>query len=128
MATRDFTSDVYDYLDSQGYSNLVQGPLSFFEPDKAIAILPVSGLGQVSYLSGGSNTAYNQPGVQIRVRGTREKYSEAKTRAKNIEGDLNDSNPSGLVKVRKRGSFTYDGRDEEDRPIFNIEFIASYES
>lgn len=121
MAT-DHTETLRLLLVAAGFSNVVAGD-RWPDADEAVVILPAPGGPRRRFLDGGT-AEDKQDGVQVIVRGSRNGYAAAHTRARAIYNALRFAAPDGYDYIVPQGGAGYIGRDGDERPQFSINFIA----
>ncbi len=122
---------IADYLQAQGRGTV--GTDIFIglmpdSPDTSVTVYESAGPGTIQTFGGG--VALDRVSIQISVRGVRDDYPTARNRAVTIRDTLASvtevtQGSVRFVRLDPTGYVNSIGRDEEDRPVFTINFIAT---
>jgi hypothetical protein len=95
-------------------------------PDRAIRVM-ISG-GNAPALNLDGNVTYDQPTVQVMVRGKREDRQAAEEKARAIRDELHGLRDeawggSQYIQIWARGDILAAGQDERERPFYSVNFL-----
>lgn len=123
--------DIKSYLVSStvGITTPIQVGLESDGPDELITLFDTNGQNPESMYN------YERPGLMVRVRGERKDYTGAYTLAAaiktalHVEGETNGLRNQTIGGTRyiatwAEGDIHWIGYDEQDRPIFTVNFIV----
>lgn len=92
-------------------------------PDQSIALIPSGG-----FTVGNVDRQYRMPTFQVLVRGSQTASSALETKVAGIQTALDrfDGTISGVnyVDVQQQGEPAFLGRDEKERPLYSLNFVA----
>lgn len=97
-------------------------------PDAAVVLYESPGPGVIEHFGGGISLDHIT--IQVSVRGARDDYPTARNLADDIRKYLaavTEETVSGvrILRMRPEGYVNSIGRDDEDRPLFTMNFIAT---
>jgi hypothetical protein len=97
-------------------------------PDAVVTVYESLGPGIVEHFGGG--ISLDHVTIQVSVRGTRDDYPNARDLANNIRkylAGVTEETVGGvrILRMRPEGYINSIGRDDEDRPLFTMNFIAT---
>lgn len=130
---RDVGSDIAAILEAAGIGlttgvNLWIGQMPDAEDtaDLAVAVMQTGGNEPEPFVGGGRRVMLS-PSCQVRVRGNREDYREAKQLALACASALNEISPAPYVRISLTESAPFFvGMDSADRPIWTLHVEAQY--
>jgi hypothetical protein len=117
--------DIKSYLQSQGITEPIYIGRLPDGPDDCVALFEYAGRPPYTLI------AVDTPGLQVKIRGAAgdNDYQDARARAQTILNTLHDIknvliNSTRYIHVQAQGTPGPLGRDQAERPIFNINFLV----